>query len=765
MAFLGSRVGGFIKTFLIVSTFGLAIAAPYVYNEYFAPKKKKPAPPKQYGEGGFAQNAINPYEQIGTVLGVKRIPAPYLAPPWVEMVGENTFGRGIIGLAGRHEFTEPYANGSPVEVIQENYLSGDESDPLPSVYTETVWQEPGVEFSRHSLKTDVSTDVRWELAHSPTSADVNTYDLPKWHWYRLGREALPSKVIFDIFFSRGVYKTSDEKAGIAFQCVFKKSDGTLIYLPEAHIIANAQSPFYVKIKIVFSADPTGGTSLSSSSAWRVAFCDAGHQTKQADVYYDGTGVKAAHTYVEDEGTTLVIYADPANLDIDTGMSLGIKASAGYYSGRFDTTDGSYEYGGGVSFDWDYFGRVSDTGLYKAIEDQSKAITDCQLKYITRFYDVVPLEPSGAACYEFMTQNQQVDQITVLASRYVDRIWDRVTQAWITAPHISSNPAALALHIMTTSSKVENSRPYTDAQINLTEFGEWWEFCDNNGYECNAYIEGGSVNDALGLCFEAGFGRQKFISQVGVYLEKDRSAEAITTVFSPRNSNNLNATIGFDHKPHAYRVTFDDEDDDYQTSPELIVYAPGYSEDGANGTTIATLFEGRHYKSISKRWHAEKRGKVDINTRWLRKGAYSIDTDTRYLVGHEGKIVGLSHFVLTDSHDWAAIVAVKTNTVSGVEKIVGLELDGDVQLQASTTGIRISKLDGTTVTAQTSLSGYGRTVIFTTPLDTDTAIAEGATVVFGEVGEETIRCIVENAQPNTDLGATLRLVDEAPEIFA
>ncbi len=486
---------------------------------------------------------------------------------------------------------------------------------------------------------------------------------------------------------------------------------------------------------------------------------------EADAYYDGAGVTAAHTYVEDEGATLVIYADPALLDIETGMFCGIKASAGYYSDRFDTADGDYQFAGGVSFAWDYFGRVNNTGVYEAIEDQSKAITDCQLKYVTRFYDVVPLEPNGAACYEFMTQNQQVDQITVLAGHYVDRIWDRATDAWIVAPHISSNPAAIALHIMTTARTVETSRPLSDAQVNLTEFGEWWEFCDDHGYECNAFIEGGSWTEALDLCFEAGFGKKTFVQQYGVYLEKDRSADPAETVLSPRNSNNFEATINFARKPHAYRVTFDDEEDDFQTAPELVVYAPGYSEDGAGGTTIATLFEAKHYRSITKRWHAEYRGQVDINTLWLRKNVYSIDTDTRYLVGHQGKVVAVSHYVVNDSHDWAAIVRVLTNTVSGVPKIVGLELDGKVQLQPATTGIRIAKLDGETVTAQTTMTGYGNTIIFTTPLDVDAAIAEGATIVLGAVGEESIRCIVEGAQPNAQLGATLRLVDEAPEIFA
>lgn len=762
---LDTKVGGLIKTFLIATTFGLAYGGIYAYEQYFAPKQKKPKPPKQFNEGGFAQNSLSPYEQLSTVLGTRRVPAPYLAPAWVQIEGENTFGRGIMGLAGRHDFIKPYVNGSPIEVIEDNYLTGDDSDADPIIYTETVWQEAGTEFSRHSLKTSVSSDERWELAHSPTSADVNTYDLPKWHWYRLGNKALPSEVVFDIFFSRGVYKTSDEKAGIAFQCVLKDVSDSLIYLPEAHILANAQSPFHVKIRLIFTADPTGGTALSSSSAWRVAFCDAGHMTPhEADAYYDGSGVTAAHTYVEDDGTTLVIYVDPDEVNVAVGMFCGIKASAGYFSDRIDTSDGSYEFNGGVSFDWDYFGRVTDTGVYKAIEDQSKAVTDCQLKYITRFYDVIPLEPNGAACYEFMTQNQQVDQVTVLAQRYVDRIWDRVSEAWVTAPHISSNPAAIALHIMTTTRAVENNRPLTDAQISLAEFGEWWEFCDDRGYECNAYIEGGSWTEALDLCFEAGFGKQRFVTQYGVYLEKDRSAEDPVLVLSPRNSNNFEARISFARKPHALRVTFDDEEDDYQTSAELIVYAPGYSEDGAGGTTAASLFEAKHYRSITKRWHAELRGQIDINLIWLRNNDYSIDTDMRHLVGHQGKVVAVSHFVLSDQHDWAAIVRVMTNTVGGGEKIVGLELDGKVQLQAATTGIRISKLDGETLTSQTTMTGYGNTVTFDTPLDVDAAIAAGATVVFGVVDEESIRCIVEGAVPNASLGATLRLVDEAPEIF-
>lgn len=768
MASLATKI---FKTFAIATTFGLVYAVPSVLD-IFAKKEKKPAPPKQYGDGGFSQNALSPYEQLSIVLGTRRIPAPHLAPPWIEIDGENTLGRAVIGLAGRHEFSAPYASGSPIEVIEEHYLQGDESDGPLTIYTETVWQDAGKEFSRHSLEVDTSGDARWTLAHSPDDDDVALYDFPNFQWFRLGKKALPNEVHFDLRFDQGLYRTTgDEKGGCAFQIVLRKPGQSDIYLPEVHCQALIQTPLRAKLIVAFYEDNLTAAT-STSDFWCADYANSSPQSTEGfsaySAYY-GSGTGASHVDnkpLADGGddTTLVIFADPATITElqSPGWSIGIRQGCGYFVSRMNYSTNEYGYNGGADVDGLWFTKYSPgAGIDRTLEDQSKVVSRCAIEYVTRYYDVTPLEPNGAACYEFMTKNQQVDQITVLAGHYVDRIWNRTTQAWVTAPHISSNPAAIALHIMTTQRTVECARPLSDSQVNLTEMGEWWEFCDTYGFECNAFIEGGSWLEALALCYEAGFGKPKFVNQYSVTIEKDRSAETAVTVFSPRNADNFEARIAFERKPHAYRITFDDEEDDYQTSSELVVYAPGYSEDGAGGTTVASLFEAKHYKSITKRWHAELRGQVDLNTVHYRKNIYSLDTDSRYLVGMEGEVVGLAHYVLEDPHDWGAIVGVITNTGN----IVGLELDGDVHLQPTTTGIRISKLDGTTTTAQTAMEGYGRTIIFSTPLAADSAIAEGATVTIGAVGEESIRCIVESARPNSQLGASLILVDEAPEIFA
>jgi len=743
---------------------GIGLAGSVVLG-LLAPKPKSPAPPKQVGTAGFSGNVLAVYEQLPTVLGVRRVPARYLAPPLIEIDGDNAYGRAIIALAGRHEITEPKIDGAPAQYLEQNIREGHGTDMEPSIYTDVWWQEQGREMSRHNMLADVSVDKRWKLAHTADGLTaVTTYDLPQFHYFRLLPRKMPLQIVVDLYFPQGLYRLdSSGKAGIPFRLGFFKTGASTIWLPELHINGKIDTPFRAKLIIKFAADPGGITAPSTSSLWSDAYAKTNRQVTAGDFAhsYYGTGKIATHVGVG-ANNTCTVYVDPASVAVDGTYTFALQAGAGYFVSLHYKLDDAfnkcnyYSYGGVTHVEVDYFSYYLDGSTYTAIEDQSRTQTQCVIEYVTREFDETATVPDNIATYEIKTKNQRVDQISILAGRYVAKRWTGT--AWVAEPHVSSNPGEIAYDVLTNATPELLARPLPSGLIDGASFGEWAAFCTAEGLECNAYIEGSSVEDVLQIVCHSGHAYLRRSDTWGVYIERDRSLESPVYVYSPRNSRGFVIEKVFEHKPHALRVTFDDEADNFQTKSDLIVYASGYD------VTTATLYESAHYPGITTEWQATRRAQLDLALIWARDKTYLLETDARYLVTPRGSLVGVNYPVLSTTHGFAAIRSVTRQTIGTETKITGLVLDTMADMQAGTTGVAISTLDRKTVTAEIATTGRARDVVFTAPIADDAAIAEGCTVVFGVVDQEYIRCVVDDIQPGADGMARVILVDEAPQVW-
>jgi len=767
-----------------LASLGIGVGGAFLLGA-IAPKQggNKAKSPKQLGDGGFSGNTLAPYDQLSMVLGARRIPAPFLAPPITFLENENAFGVAIIGLAGRTEITSPYVEGAPIELIEEHSQEGEDADEDPTIYTDTIWQEAGREFTRHSMEVDTVNNERWVVEHSGTTADVDKYDLPKFQFFRLGQQALPREVHFDLRFDQGLYRfTGNEKAGAAFQIVLDKPGQDRIYLPEVHCQGNIQSPLRAKIIVAFFADNLG-TGTSTNEFWAADYANSTAQSGKgysAHSYY-GVGTNADHVDKLSTGgggfgssgndLALVIFADPAIMtelagDDGLGWTIGIRMGCGYFITRMNFTNNKYAYNGGVGIAGNWFDYRDSGGVQNTMEDQAKTVTHCVLEQCSRFYDVQPIKAGGFAYYECKTKNQRVDQMTLMARRYVGNLWNRLTQAWEPISTLSRNPGAILYDHCINPSPLINAIPLNSAKVDTAELGAFYEYCEDRGLECNAFITPG-MNwwDLYKEICEAGMGRAKASQKYGVYIEKDRRSETPVQVFSPRNSRGFQVEKQYERKPHAFRVTFDDKNDDYQTSPELLVPAPGYSIEGENGLPIATLYESRHYAFITDLEQARYRADIELKIIWYRDKAYSFETDMRWLRSPRGSLVAIAQYVLDETHGWAAIRNVAYVDVAGTTMIQGLYLDMEVDLQPSTTGIVINALDGDLIAAQTTMTAQGRFLRFSTPITNDTEIAPGAHIIIGAVGSEYIRCIVDDVIPLDRGSARLVCYDEAPQLWA
>lgn len=721
-------------------------------------KPKKSKAPKQLGEAGFSDNTLAPYEQLATVLGIRRVPAVFMAPPVVVMDDQSAVGRAVVALAGRHELSLPLLAGIDPDFPDENTREGDASDLDPTIYTTVQWQEQPGELSRHVNLMAPATDARVLLAHTPDATNTDLYDLPKFHYFRMGNRRFPDRLILDFLFDQGLYRIdSNGKGDVALQFSFWK-DGVGIYLPEIHVSANYKSSLRAKLVIEFGPDPGGITAPSSANIWREAYANSSVQSLLGYAAHTYYGTSAVSTHVGVSGNVCTIYCDPASIPLDGTYSFAVKIGCGVLGGEMIYATNQYDQlHSGSSARGEYFTAVSGppVGELVSLEDQALVQSHLIFEQLSREYDTDAIVPDGIATYEIQTKNQTVSQLSIMAARYVDKRWDG--SAWVAEPHISNNPGELLYDVLTNSNAALLARPLSASLVNGAELGAWADFCTLNGFTCNAYIDGGSLEDAIATICEAGHAYLKRSKTWGVYIEQSRSGETPVMVFSPRNSRGFTVEKSFDHKPHAFRVTFDDEDDDYQTKPDLVVYAAGYDE------FSATLFEARNYPGITQEWQAIARAELDLAIIYYRDKTYSLETDARYLVAERGSLVGINHFVLDEAHGFAAIRAVTRQEVGGVTKITGLLLDTDLDMQSGTTGIAISTNAGEVVAAQSSQIAKVRELVFSTPLTDDPEIEAGCTITSGVVSSEYISCIVDDIKPGAGGMARLILVDEAPEI--
>lgn len=750
-------------------------------------KPEKRTQPKQLGEAGFSDNSLRPYDQFPTVVGTRRVPARYIAPPFLSRDRDNETGVAIIGLAGRHELRDPLVDGAQLDAIDTFTREGDSSDPDPKIYKTVAWQEAGRTLSNVNVEYDVDANIKQTMINSDNGIpSVIKYDLPKWQYYRLGNVRTPNRMVLDFTLDQGLASLSSGgavgDAVIPLRMKFSKPGQADKWLPMliVRLKDNSGQPTRLQLIIEFAANPGGFPANPTKNVWRQAYANTGMQNLtgggtypaavdcSADTYY-GTGAVASNVIIS-APNKCTIYAPPQTLGIDGTWRFGIQRGCGVpvvLSGTtyFRVSDAQYNRVGGsnVFENTDLFGFYnavpSIPAISEAIEDQIYIVGNTlTLDYVTRIHDIPPVDATGIATFEVQTQNQRVDQLTVLASRYVDKAWNGT--AWIDQPHVSSNPAEIAYDICTNASPALLQRPLPATLIDAAEFGAWADFCTAQGYECNAYLTDLTVEQALQIVFQAGHAYLRRSQTWGVVIERSRASESPVHVFSPRNSRRFTITKTFEHKPHALRVTFDDEDDDFQTRPDLLVYAPGYDE------TNARLFESVSYPGITREWQAIRRAQRDLAIRYYRNKAYSLETDTRYLVCERGSLVGINHVVLNSAHGFASIREVRRQVIGGVTKITGLVLDTEIDMQPTTTGIAISTDNGAVTVATVASTGASRLreITFAASLTDDANIREGCTVTCGAVGLEYIRAIVDDIQAGADFTAQLTLYDEAPEIF-
>lgn len=340
----------------------------------------------------------------------------------------------------------------------------------------------------------------------------------------------------------------------------------------------------------------------------------------------------------------------------------------------------------------------------------------------------------------------------LVATSICRDWDALTYAWVWRPTLQ--PAAHYRHILQHPSRMI---PATDAQIDLTKLAYW----DGITRSANRNFSGvfdskGSLYDALVEICRVGRATPTLRELVySVIIDEPKTVPV--RMFTPANSWDYNGEMTHATVPNAYRIGYINAAKDYETQ-EVMVYDDGYDASSATRTELV------QWVGIDNQDQAWKEGRFHLAQQRLRRETHRISTDFEHLACERGDLVALQYDTISVGSGSARVVSV-IETGSSVSSIV---VDRPFTMEAGKNYcVRVRRVvndqqrtdsyDVATVPGDISqLTLIGSPLIFNAP-------RQGDLVAFGERGRETLRAIVRDIEPKSDLSAILTLISEAPGI--
>jgi len=349
----------------------------------------------------------------------------------------------------------------------------------------------------------------------------------------------------------------------------------------------------------------------------------------------------------------------------------------------------------------------------------------------------------------------IDNLNGVVSSYCP-VWDDVAEEWGSTEadyEVTNNQAALIRHVLTGNAL---ARKRTSTQIDDDTLGEFYEFCETNGYAFNMYRD--YTVGAFETCQDiASTARASVTIKDGLWsVTADTGDQTLVQHITPRNSWGFSAEKVLYNRPHAFRIKFKNEDNGYDDD-ERIVYDDGYTSENA------TLFESIEFPGITNPDLIWKFGRFHIAQARLRPEVYSLYQDFEHLVCRRGDKVRVSHDVPLWGAGWGRV---KSLTTDG-GNITHITLDESVTMEAGKSyACRFRLVTGATLVLAIDLD-VGETAVLklTTPRSTGLSCpAVDDLAMFGETDSETVELLVHSIQRAGDFTAQIFLVDVASAIY-
>lgn len=451
-----------------------------------------------------------------------------------------------------------------------------------------------------------------------------------------------------------------------------------------------------------------------------------------------------------------VYLDPAtfpkgNYDVQVKAGAPIKSSD-FEPRRYAATSG----GGGVSYPsvdgtliYDFFGYQNFGGFKTTPKDLKGIYFKMARVRAVSVWNSAPIVGHDFAIIAVKIKNQQLGALSVMASGYT-KDWDG--SGWNTVK-ITNNPAP---HLYDALTGIHNADPIPADLISNSDFVAWRTQCINKGYTVNAVFEGRTIQDVANVLSGCGYARLRPAEKWGIYMDRDRSAEGPSNVYSHKNMQNFHWDKAFPKLPDGLRARYTSADDDY-TEQEIIVLRPGVTDTG--------VYEDIRYEGLITEADAQERALFDLAQMTVRPVFYNGITNFQHIHNRRGDLVALQIDVL----DRFAGSSYAVEVLKSGSTITGLKLYGSIPIETGTAwGVAIRGLDGSLYIKQIVDPGTDddyKEITFLNPFPDpgSNVIDSGCLIAAGPLGQEYKRVIVHSIVPKEDT-AQMIFVDEAPQLW-
>ncbi|BBF93388.1 hypothetical protein [Blastochloris tepida] len=790
-AFAAGKIGAVIGAASISIAGQLAVAA-LTPTPSFDDTKASAAEADTAKSASLSGNVLRPGGAVPRVIGTSLVYPPLAAQVLTEIVEDDEQVEAVFVLAGPHTISDVLVDGTPASQldnvaveIHEGFGSAARMSLLER-YAATA--QPNITLRGHSTD-DVNSEVLADQANPGACVPVWTSHLCT---------GGPDEIWLDLSWQQGLFRTTDPNESIFLPVRVRMrprggSDADWRNLPELHFHSNRPNTYRKSIRIVWGRAPESPTPKTARAPFRAYTTvpaqgvtgTTGGWTASSH-FHSGSGATYLHSAnVATTGVRNVdLHRDKAVLHVGgtefpEGVDWEVQIIAGHPVRSTYFTVPTYVYSSAV---YDFFGYRYSESQYVILSVLNSFQWLPTLNRVARVWRD-PLVPGGDfAVIQLRARGQTISRVGAVAAGYV-RDWDATSRTWsnwIT----TSNPAP---HYRDVLAGDLAARRVPEAIIDDDVLVDWRQHCIDNSYAVSAVVEGRASPDVLSLIAAAGYARPRQSETWGVIVDHDRSAESPVQHFSARTTRGLTFEKAFAALPDGLRVRYRDETADYGET-ETIVMAPWAA--GAS----SLLLEDISYDGLSAEASARARAAFDLAQMLHRMTFYAFDAPVSALVCRRGDLVGVTSDVLDRQTGGARIKSI----IRDGGDVIALTLDGTVPTpredawtdidavwsdydevwEAPRHGLAITLTDGTSVVVEVTapdgaeesatlalvdpLSDPGTVA---TPTGPQARLAPDCHVVAGPLGAETRRMIVHTIMPKSATEFSLRLVDEAPQLWA
>lgn len=314
---------------------------------------------------------------------------------------------------------------------------------------------------------------------------------------------------------------------------------------------------------------------------------------------------------------------------------------------------------------------------------------------------------------------------------------------------SRNPATACLTALMGD---HNPYPVASSEIDWDIFADWYDFCASKGLKYDAvHDQGESLGDVLTAICSAGRASPRHDGvKWGVVVDKPQTL--VIDHINARNSAEFTWSRNYFEPPHALRVSFQDETNEYEPA-ERIVPWPGYTGD----ITITEELSLPGKTDPDEIWTEARRRMYELI---YRPDTFSAMQSGRSRIATRGDLV-MGNFDVLQRTQIAARVTSVTGTLIVLDELIP---------PSSGAGIRFKSYSNADDLVGTStVCAVADRDVETTALRIDQANSAlprvGEVIHFGPINTESIALRVRGVEAADDFNARMIMLRAAPEIDA